>query len=212
MPVTLVIGANGQIGRLLVQLMTEQQLPVRAMVRQPEQADYFRQLGAEVVIADIEQALPDEAFQDCDQVVFTAGSGGKTGADKTILVDLWGACKAVEMAIKHQIKQFVMVSAQNAGDPDNGNPAIRHYNVCKHFADQYLLGSGLPFTILRPGKLINTPAIGKISTLRPDDKAQRIISRADVAQCIIYCLTHNNSTNRIIALYQGDLLIDNALA
>ncbi|MDT8309846.1 MAG: SDR family oxidoreductase [Methylophaga sp.] len=212
MPVTLVIGANGQIGRLLVQLMSEQQLPVRAMVRNPEQADYFRQLGAEVVIADLEKSLPDDAFQDCDQIVFTAGSGGKTGADKTILVDLWGACKAIEMAIKHQVKQFVMVSAQNAGDPDNGNPAIKHYNVCKHFADQYLLGSGLPFTILRPGKLINSPAIGKISTLRPDDKAQHIISRADVAHCIIHCLTHDHSKNRIIALYQGDLFIDSAMS
>lgn len=212
MAVTLVIGANGQIGKLLVQQMCQQQLPVRVMIRSAEQAGYFQQLGAEVVIGDLEQPLPDAAFADCDKVVFTAGSGGKTGADKTILVDLWGACKVVEMSIKHHIQQFVMVSAQNAGDPDNGNPAIRHYNVCKHFADQYLLGSGVPFTILRPGRLIDEAATGKISTQRPEDKAQRRISRADVAQCISFCLRHDKTRNRIIELYQGDLTVDSALA
>lgn len=211
MAVTLVIGANGQIGKLLVQLLCEQQLPVRVMLRKPEQADYFRQLGVEVIIADLEKPLPDEAFQGCDKVVFSAGSGGKTGADKTILVDLWGACKTVEMAVKHSVKQFVMISAQNAGDPDNGNPAIKHYNVCKHFADQYLLGSGLPFTILRPGRLTDEPATRKITTQRSDDKKQRTISRADVAGCIVHCLTHDNTINRIIELYQGDLWIENAL-
>ncbi|HET8807420.1 MAG TPA: SDR family oxidoreductase [Methylophaga sp.] len=208
---TLVIGANGQIGKLLVSLMAEQQQPVRAMIRKPEQADYFQKMGVEVIIADLEQPLSDEAFHDCDKVVFTAGSGSKTGADKTILVDLWGACKAVEMAVKHKVTQFIMVSAQNAGDPENGNPAIKHYNVCKHFADQYLLGSGLPFTILRPGKLIDAPATGKISTQRSEDKTQRFISRADVAQCISHCLTHDNTINHIIPLYQGDLMIKDAL-
>ncbi|MDX1572752.1 MAG: SDR family oxidoreductase [Methylophaga sp.] len=208
---TLVIGANGQIGKLLVSLMVERQQSVRAMIRKPEQADYFQKLGVEVSIGDLEQPLSDEAFQDCDKVVFTAGSGGKTGADKTILVDLWGACKAVEMAVKHKVTQFIMVSAQHAGDPENGNSGIKHYNVCKHFADQYLLGSGLPFTILRPGKLTDEPATGKISIQRPEDKTQRFISRADVAHYILHCLTHDNTINHIIALYQGDLFIEDAL-
>lgn len=211
METTLVIGANGQIGKLLVQLMREQQLPVRAMIRTAEQADYFQHLGAEVVMGDLEQPLPDVAFTDCDKVVFTAGSGGKTGADKTILVDLWGACKVVEMAKKHAVKQLVMISAQHAGDPDNGNPAIKHYNVCKHFADQYLLGSGVPFTILRPGRLTDTAATGKLSTQRPEDTNQRVISRADVAAAIAQCLAQDSTHNRIFELYQGDLPIDKAL-
>lgn len=211
MTTTLVIGANGQIGQLLVKQMAEQQRPVRAMIRTEEQAGYFQQLGTEVVIADLEQPLPDAAFTGCDKVVFTAGSGGKTGADKTILVDLWGACKAVEMAVKHNVRQFVMVSAQNAGDPDNGNPAIKHYNVCKHFADQYLLGSGLPFTILRPGRLTDAAATGKVNTQRPEDTNQCVISRADVAAVIAQCLTQETTINRIFELYQGDLPIDKAL-
>lgn len=207
---TLVIGANGQIGKLLIQLMIEQKLPVKAMIRREDQAADFERMGAEVVIADLEGDLPDAAFADCDKVVFTAGSGGTTGADKTILVDLWGACKAIDKAKQHDIKQFVMVSSRDAGDPEHGTPAIKHYNICKHFADKHLMESYLPYTILRPGRLTDGPLTGKITTTRPKDKEQQIISRADVAACIVQCLDHSETVNQIDELYQGDLPIQQA--
>jgi len=207
---TLVIGANGQIGRLLVQMMTEQNLPVKVMLRKAEQAAELEKIGAEIVIADLEAELPDKAFADCDKVVFTAGSGGKTGADKTILVDLWGACKAINKATKHTIKQFVMVSSRDAGDPEHGTAAIKHYNICKHFADKHLIESRLPYTILRPGRLTDGPLTGRITTIRPTDKEQQFISRADVAACIVQCLDHSEVVNQIEELYQGDMPIQQA--
>lgn len=200
---TLVIGANGQIGQLLVQMMCEQQLPVKAMLRKAEQAARFEAMGAETIIADLEAALPDAAFADCDKVVFTAGSGGHTGADKTILVDLWGACKAIDKAKQHNIKQFVMVSTRDAGDPEHGGEAIKHYNICKHFADKHLIESHLPYTILRPGRLTDDSFSGKISTTRPADKAQQYISRSDVAACIVQSLDHSEAIKQINELYQG---------
>lgn len=207
---TLVIGANGQIGRLLVQMMAEQQLPVKVMLRKTEQATEFEKFGVEVVIADLENELSDDAFSGCDKVVFTAGSGGKTGADKTILVDLWGACKAIDKAKQHDIKQFVMVSSRDAGDPEHGTPAIKHYNICKHFADKHLMESHLPYTILRPGRLTDGPLTGKISTTRPAEEQQQFISRADVAACIVQCLDHSETVNQIEELYQGDMPIQQA--
>lgn len=207
---TLVIGANGQIGKQLIGLMALAKMPVRAMIRSQEQALDLERLGAEIIIADLEQALPDEAFADCDKVVFTAGSGGKTGADKTILIDLWGAVKAVDMAKKHKIKQFVMVSSRDAGDPENGTPAIKHYNICKHFADKHLLESGVPFTILRPGRLTDQAATGLITTKRPADKDAQVISRADVAACIVQCLDHSEAVNQLDEIYNGDTPIAEA--
>lgn len=208
---TLVIGAHGQIGQVLLAMMRAENMPALAMVRNAEQAQTLQALGAETVIADLEQPLPDDAVAQCDKVVFTAGSGGKTGADKTILIDLWGACLAIDKAKQHHIKQFVMVSARDAGDPENGNPAIKHYNVCKHFADKHLLESGVPYTLLRPGRLTDTPASGLISTQRPQDKSEQIISRADVAACIVQCLIHSEAINQIDELYQGDTPIVPAL-
>lgn len=207
---TLVIGANGQIGKQLIGLMALAKMPVKAMVRNAEQANDLEKLGAETVIADLEEALPDDAFADCDKVVFTAGSGGKTGADKTILIDLWGAVKAVDMAKKHHVKQFVMVSARDAGDPENGTPAIKHYNICKHFADKHLLESGVPYTILRPGLLTNEAATGLITTHRPETKEAMTITRADVAACVLQSLNHSEAINQIDELYNGDLPIAEA--
>lgn len=207
---TLVIGANGQIGKLLIQMMTKQEMPVKAMLRRADQAAEFEKMGAEVVIADLETDLPDAAFTNCDKVVFTAGSGGKTGADKTILVDLWGACKTIDKAKQHNIMQFIMVSSRDAGDPEHGTPAIKHYNICKHFADNHLIESHLPYTILRPGRLTDDALTGKISTTRPADKDQQFISRADVAACILHCLEHSEAVNQIDELYQGDMLIQQA--
>ncbi|MTI62689.1 SDR family oxidoreductase [Methylophaga sp.] len=207
---TLVIGANGQIGRQLIGMMALANMPVKAMIRNSEHAQKLEQLGAEIILADLEQPLPDEAFSDCDKVVFTAGSGGKTGADKTILIDLWGAVKAVDMAKKHNIKQFIMVSSRDAGDPENGTPAIKHYNICKHFADKHLLESGVPFTILRPGRLTDEAATGMITTTRPSDPDAMTITRADVAACILQCLDHSEAINQVDEIYNGDMPIAEA--
>lgn len=207
---TLVIGANGQIGKQLIGMMALANMPVKAMIRNPEQAEDLKKLGAETIIADLEAPLPDEAFVDCDKVVFTAGSGGKTGADKTILIDLWAAVKAVDMAKKHNIKQFVLVSSRDAGDPENGTPAIKHYNICKHFADKHLLESGVPYTILRPGLLTNDAATGLITTHRPETKEAMTITRADVAACVLQSLNHSEAINQIDELYNGDMPIAEA--
>lgn len=207
---TLVIGANGQIGKQLIGLMALAKMPVKVMIRKPEQAHDLEKLGAETIVADLEAPLPDDAFADCDKVVFTAGSGGKTGADKTILIDLWGAVKAIDMAKKHHIKQFVMVSARDAGDPENGTPAIKHYNICKHFADKHLLESGVPYTILRPGLLTNEAATGLITTHRPATKEAMTITRADVAACVLQSLSHSEAINQIDELYNGDMPIAEA--
>lgn len=207
---TLVIGANGQIGKQLIGMMALAKMPALAMIRSAEQALSMEKLGAETVIADLEQPLPDAAFADCDKVVFTAGSGGKTGADKTILIDLWAAVKAVDMAKKHNIKQFVMVSARDAGDPEHGTEAIKHYNICKHFADKHLLESGVPYTILRPGRLTNEAATGLITTQRPANQDEQIITRADVAACVLQCLDHSEAINQVDELYNGSMPIAEA--
>jgi NAD(P)H-dependent flavin oxidoreductase YrpB (nitropropane dioxygenase family) len=65
------------------------------MIRNPKQTDELKALGArEVVVADLEGDF-ENAYQGIDAVIFAAGSGGHTGADKTILIDLWGAIKAM---------------------------------------------------------------------------------------------------------------------
>lgn len=207
----LIVGANGKIGRILVEKLNLQGTPLVAMVRSEEQAQRLREKGIEAVVGDLENPT-DELLNGCDQLVFTAGSGASTGVDKTVLVDLWGACKMVDAAKRCGIKQFVMVSARNAGDPDNGPVAIKPYLVAKHFADQYLLESGVPSTVLRPGRLLDVPAEGGFTSERPADPDAQVISREGVADMIVHCLKTPATIGKIAELYRGTQSADDVIA
>lgn len=96
-----VVGANGQIGKHLVNLLkNSDDHTVRAMVRKKEQVAEFEEQGIDTSLADLEGNVDNiaNAASGCDAVVFAAGSGGHTGADKTMLIDLDGAVKTMEAA------------------------------------------------------------------------------------------------------------------
>ncbi|BBI52338.1 hypothetical protein HORIV_47590 [Vreelandella olivaria] len=78
---TLVIGANGQIGKQFCELAQQADMPIKAMIRSEEQASWFKERGIDTVIADLEGEF-EHAFEGCDQVVFTAGSGPTPGQIK----------------------------------------------------------------------------------------------------------------------------------
>ncbi len=207
-----VIGANGQIGKQLVQMLHEsEEYSVRAMVRSEEQAQALHERGIEAVVADLEGTADEisEAANGCDAIVFTAGSGSHTGADKTLLVDLDGAVKSMEAAEKSGIKRYVMVSALQAHNRENWNKKIRHYYVAKHYADRVLMDSSLTYTIIRPGGLTNEPGTGKVAIA--ENLPRSFVTREDVARTIFASLNHKNTYKRAFDLIQGEDEISEAL-
>ncbi len=207
-----VIGANGQIGKQLVQLLHESEVhSVRAMVRSEKQAQDLKENGIEAVVADVEGTVDElvEAVSGCDAIVFTAGSGGHTGADKTLLVDLDGAVKSIEAAEKADVDRYVMVSALQAHNRENWNEKIRHYYVAKHYADKALMDSNLNYTIVRPGGLTNDKGVGKVSIA--ENLPRGIVTREDVARTVFATLNEKNTYNRSFDLIQGENGITEAL-
>jgi uncharacterized protein YbjT (DUF2867 family) len=209
----LVIGANGKIGRKLVEACVSKEIPVRAMVRRAEQVAEFEQLGAEAVQGDLEGDFAS-AFQGCTTVVFTAGSGSATGADKTLLVDLFGSVRAVEAAERSGINYFIMVSSLKSDDPLRGPEKIRHYLIARHMADDRLLRSSMPHCVLRPARLVDDPASGRVtSKYDPSDANNRAttISRGNVVEAILDVLARPLPTRTIVNLLDGETPIQRLL-
>lgn len=207
-----VAGANGQIGRHLVKLFHESEdYSVKAMVRHQEQTGYFTEQGVNAVVGDLEDSVSSLAglANGCDAVVFAAGSGGKTGPDKTLLIDLDGAVKMAEAAEQIEAKRFILVSAIQANHRENWNEKIRPYFVAKHYADKMVEQSKLNYTIIRPGGLTNEPGTGKIRVA--ENLSRDSISREDVARTIFYSMQEKNTFFRSFDLVQGKVEIEEAL-
>ncbi|KAB7704724.1 NAD(P)H-binding protein [Bacillus aerolatus] len=208
----LIVGANGQIGRQVVQLLkASEEHTVRALVRKREQAESFEKSGVEAAVASLEGSVDEiaAAAKGCEAVVFTAGSGGHTGPDKTLLVDLDGAVKTVEAAQKVGISRFIMVSALQAHRRENWNEAIRPYYAAKHYADKALEASGLTYTIIRPGGLLNEAGTGKI--MAAENLERSSIPREDVAKTVVASLDEKRTYNRSFDLISGGTPISKAL-
>lgn len=206
----LVIGANGQIGRLVCEKARAAGVPVRAMVRSESQRARFESDGIETVVGDLEGDF-DHAFEGCDRVVFTAGSGASTGGDKTILVDLYGAIRSIKESEERGVEHFVMVSAMRAEAPLEAPPPLRHYMVAKALADQRLLESSVSATILRPGRLTDGAGSGRVRT-RVEDGEGFDISRENVADCVLAALRRPPAVHRVVDLLDGDTPIDEVFA
>ncbi|WP_110927304.1 SDR family oxidoreductase [Bacillus massiliglaciei] len=208
----LVIGANGQIGKKLVELLkNSNEYKVRAMIRTKEQAEYFHDIGVETAVVSLTDTVEgiSEAVKGSDAIVFTAGSGGNTGYDQTLLIDLDGAAKAIEAAELSGVKRFVMVSALQAHNRENWNDAIRPYYAAKHYADKILEQSSLDYTIIRPGGLVNEPGTGKIKA--SDNLERGSIPREDVAATIFHVLNKENTFKRSFDLVSGETEIEEAV-
>ena len=206
-----VIGANGGIGRELVPLLADADYDPIGIVRDESQFDAVRERGGEPRLGDLEGEFAP-ALEGADAVVFTAGSGGDTGLDKTLLVDLWGARRSIDECVERGIDRFVMISAYNASDPLGEPESLRPYWVAKRCADDYLEWSPLDATILRPTALTDDEGTDRISTAfeyRGDDGED--IPRADVAQTVVACLENEATIGETIRLFGGDTPIERAI-
>lgn len=205
-----VIGANGGIGRRLLPLLNEAGHEVIGVVRSEDQFDQIRERGATPRLGDLEGTFAP-ALDGTDAVVFTAGAGGSTGWDKTIMVDLWGARRAVNACEEQGIDRFVMISARGAADPDTGYEPLRPYLVAKRAADDYLEQSGLAATILRPTTLTDEEGTGDVASAFTPTGGGPDIPRADVAAAVVACLDDDATVGHTIELYGGDTPVEEAI-
>lgn len=176
----LVAGATGKTGiRLVHELASRGHHPI-ALVRDTSDTG---SLPADTQLrrGDLTE-LDDDVCEGCEAVVFAAGSGGSTGPEMTDAVDRDGARRLIDLAVKSNVRRFVMLSSIGAGNPDPDSD-LAHYLQAKHDADEHLKASGLTYAILRPVSL--TEEDGTRDMRFGDDvEADAEAARGDVASVL----------------------------
>ncbi len=204
----LVVGATGGTGRKLVEQLKKKNHEPIAMVRDGADtsglpADVERRCG------DVE-ALERSVLKGVDAIIFAAGSGSKTGPEKTIDVDQEGAKALIDLAKAEGISHFVMLSAKGVDSPEAASEGMRHYMRAKRDADDYLIASGLDYTIVRPVLLTHNAGTGRVTLAETVDPHTEV-SREDVAAILAQSLDVQTARNRIFELTSGGTPVEDAL-
>jgi len=203
---------HGKIGLQLGKLLAARGDRVRSLIRKPEQADDLVEGSIEPVLCDLE-AEDDvaEKVRGADAIVFAAGAGPGSGAERKWTLDYGGAAKLIAAAKAEEVHRYVIVSSMGAGDPPaEGGDVFGEYLRAKAKADQELEASGLDYTVVRPGGLTDEPATGKVTVGNGLDRGQ--IPRADVAAVLAAVLPAPNAVGKTFELVAGETLIEAAVA
>jgi uncharacterized protein YbjT (DUF2867 family) len=200
----LIAGGHGQVARRLIRRLAGDGHTARGLIRNPEHAADLEADGGVPVLCDLESDDVRPHVGGADAIVFAAGAGPGSGAERKRTVDLGAAVKCVEAAEALGVARFVIVSSIGAQDPDAGPEAMRPYLRAKADADARVAESKLDWTIVRPGGLQNGPGSGRVSVSTALG-GSGVVPRDDVALVLAETLQAPNTIGLTFELFAGDV-------
>ena len=196
-----VAGATGQTGRRIVQELIERQIPVRALVRDLNQAKAILPAQAELVVGDV--LKPDTLSAAIgDSTVLLCATGAKPSFDPTgpYQVDYEGTKNLVDAAKAKGIEHFGLVTSLCTSQLFHPLNLFWLILVWKKKAEEYLQNSGLPYTIVRPGGLKNEDNPDQVVMSAADTLFDGSIPRTKVAQVCVEALFQPEARNKIVEI------------
>lgn len=218
----IIVGGHGKVAQLATPLLVEAGHKVTSIIRDSDQEDTIKDLGATPLLLDVESATQDDfakAFAGQDAVVWAAGAGGGN-PERTYAVDRDAAIASMDAAQGAEAMRYIMISYYGSSldhgvDEDN---AFYPYAQSKALADEHLMDSDLHWTILGPSMLTLDEPTGKIrrvgrmaeENLAEGDSSDT--SRANVARAIVAALSSEKTLNTIVDFVDGDTPIEDVLS
>ena len=197
----LVAGATGQTGRNIVRQLVQKDIPVRALVRNLEQAKEILPPEAELVVGDVlKPETLKTALTDCSVLLCATGAAPSLDPTGPYQVDFQGTKNLVDVAKQSDIEHFVIVSSLCVSKffhPLNLFWLILYW---KKQAEKYIQQSGLTYTIVRPGGLKNEDNADRIIMSSADTLFEGSIPRSKVARVSIESLFQPAAKNKIVEI------------
>jgi uncharacterized protein YbjT (DUF2867 family) len=196
----LVAGASGRTGRFVVQhlqLRANDEVILRPLTRSRDEA--LKRLGP--AFADLDWVECDvrdpaqvaAAMRGVTQVISVIGANQVSGPNSAEFVDYGGVKNLVDAAVAEKVSHFVLLTAIGVTDPAHPfNKATKGALGWRLKGEDYLRASGLSYTIVRPGGLVNQPVGEQGLRIEQGDNWRPLLrstlSRDDLALVLIESL------------------------
>ncbi|KAI7842437.1 hypothetical protein COHA_004076 [Chlorella ohadii] len=212
----LVAGATGGVGKAVVQQLAAQGIPVRALVRDGVKAAGMLPAagqggGVEIVEGDVYKfTTVAKALQGCNAVICATGPTDRLNPLGPFTVDCEGTKNLVAAAQQQGVKKFVHVTSIGCDDPLFPLNAYWGVLFWKKQGEVALQRSGIDYTIVRPGGLLNEPRsgqkVGHVVMEGPDAfglpprKRPGSILRTQVAEVCVAALVEPSASGKVVEI------------
>lgn len=204
----LVIGGTGRTGRLIVEALDQQTIDVAGLTRDASKAKANISSDYNWVQGDVrDKDSLVSAMAGVDLVVFAASAsfgGGEGNVPET--VDNQGVKHATDVAKAAGARHMILISSVGVTDKDHPmNKAMNNMLLHKWEGEEYLRSSGLPYTIIRPGGLIDTLQGPKgVFFSQGDIVRSGLIRRKDLVPVIVGALGNADAFNKTFEVFGFD--------
>jgi uncharacterized protein YbjT (DUF2867 family) len=199
----LVLGATGQTGQRVVKALVDKGIKVRALVRNAQKAEQLHALGIEVRMGNLtNDADVGAALVGIKAVISALGGTAEARPEDRTFIEHKVFEKLEQLGAEHKIDQIVMCSSIGTENPDS-IPFLAPVLRLKRQGEQVIENGRIPYTIVRPGGLVNDPGGQDVGVARSHTIGGRI-SRDDVAEVLVQALLQPEARNKIVEIIQKD--------
>lgn len=219
----LVTGATGRTGSIVLKkLLRSDQFNAFGFARSLQKVQEIFGSTDNFYFGDIrDKDTLEPAIKDCDALIIVTSATPQMKAPPKEgerpefaypenatpeIIDYQGQVNQIDLAKQAGVKQIILMGSM--GGTNDNHPLNKMGNgnilIWKRKAEQYLIDSGIDYTIIRAGGLLNEPGgkrkllVGKNDTLL--DRESPTIPREDVAEVIVQALCVPEARNKAFDL------------
>ena len=202
----LVFGGTRGVGLEAVKELVKRGEKVTVMARASSDTAALKALNVNLVAGDA--LVPEDitkAFAAAPYRVVVSTLGG---TEEDLRVDVDGNRHVADAAKAAKIPRMIMMSAIGAGDSALARPWYLQYFkkefvAAKAKAEDYLIKSGVTYTIVRAGRLVDKPATpANQAVLSEDHKVFSALTRIDAGRLLADCVKNEAATsNKVLTAF-----------